>query len=151
MRLRKTESGQAAFAARSPLLNPRQRAVFLLCDGAKPVADVLASTSGLGATDADIRHLLDNGLLEAVEAAEPMASEPDVLVMPLDDKTRQERYLAAKPMATQLSASLGLRGFRLNLAIEAAAGYDELLALLPRIQESVGRRACKDLERALKG
>jgi hypothetical protein len=62
-----------------------------------------------------------------------------------------ERYLAAKPIATELTASLGLRGFRLNLAVEAASGYDELLALLPKIQGAVGPNACQRLEDALKG
>ena len=52
-------------------------------------------------------------------------------------------------MATKLTASLGLRGFRLNLAVEAAAGYDELLALLPKIKEAVGSPACAELERTL--
>ena len=42
-------------------------------------------------------------------------------------------------MATQLTAGMGLRGFRLNLAIEGASGYDDLLALLPKIQAAVGQ------------
>ena len=54
-------------------------------------------------------------------------------------------------MATQLTASLGLRGFRLNLAVEAASGYDDLLALLPKIQAAVGNEKCAGLERALNG
>lgn len=58
---------------------------------------------------------------------------------------------AAMPMTTQLTASLGLRGFRLNLAVEAASGYDDLLALLPKIQDAVGMKSCVALETALKG
>jgi hypothetical protein len=54
------------------------------------------------------------------------------------------------PIATKLTASLGLRGFRLNLAVERASGFDELLALLPKIQDVVGRDACSPLEQALK-
>jgi hypothetical protein len=50
-----------------------------------------------------------------------------------------------------LTASLGLRGFRLNLAVESASGYAELLALLPKIQDAVGSKACRELERVLKG
>jgi hypothetical protein len=44
---------------------------------------------------------------------------------------------------------LGLRGFRLNLAVESAGGYEELLALLPRIKEAAGANACAELERTL--
>jgi len=35
-----------------------------------------------------------------------------------------ERYAEAYPIATQLTADLGLRGFRLNLAVEAALDYE---------------------------
>ena len=61
----------------------------------------------------------------------------------------QDRYKEAKPMATKLTASLGLRGFRLNLAVEAAGGFDELLALLPKIKDAAGAKACAELERTM--
>jgi hypothetical protein len=50
-----------------------------------------------------------------------------------------------------LTASLGLRGFRLNLSVESASGYDDLLALFPKIQAAVGTEKAARLERALKG
>jgi len=61
----------------------------------------------------------------------------------------QDRYKEAKPLATKLTASLGLRGFRLNLAVEAAGGFEELLALLPKIKDAAGASACAELERTL--
>jgi len=76
---------------------------------------------------------------------------PMPLEAPVDVNTKQARYAAAMPVATQLTASLGLRGFRLNLAVEAASGYDALLDLLPKIQEAVGPNACRPLAEALKG
>ena len=40
------------------------------------------------------------------------------------------------PIATQLTAALGLRGFRLNLAVEGATSYEQLAAqLAPKIRE----------------
>lgn len=65
--------------------------------------------------------------------------------------TNQERFARAWPLATQLTAGLGLRGFRLNLSIEKASGYDDLLKLLPKIQEAVGTEKCAALTRALSG
>jgi hypothetical protein len=62
----------------------------------------------------------------------------------------QDRYQEAKPLATKLTAGLGLRGFRLNLAVESAGGFDELLALLPKIKDAVGAVACAELERTLR-
>ncbi|TXT34123.1 MAG: hypothetical protein FD135_5349, partial [Comamonadaceae bacterium] len=66
-------------------------------------------------------------------------------------RTPQERYSLAMPLATKVTASLGLRGFRLNLSVESAAGLDDLLALFPKIQAAAGQQACAELERALKG
>ena len=84
---------------------------------------------------------------DAVELAEQSANPPQ----PVSDRSPQERYSEAKPIATKLTASLGLRGFMLNLAVESAAGYDDLLTLLPKIQDALGTKACRELERALKG
>jgi hypothetical protein len=158
MQLIKTALGQAAFKERSPLFSARQRSMFILFDGNKTVDQVLAATAGMGSNQADIDHMLFQGFLALVApVAAPLASADAALapeaVVPhvVSNRTVQERYLEAKPLATQMTASLGLRGFRLNLSVESAAGYDELLALLPKIQDAVGTKASKDLERALKG
>ncbi|MEA3394811.1 MAG: hypothetical protein U9R55_09320 [Pseudomonadota bacterium] len=141
MKYSKTEVGQQAFKQRSPLLSARQRSAFILFDGTKTLDQVLAATAGLGVTQADVDHMLAEGLL-AVSEPQPAAASA---------RTPQVRYAEAWPIATRLTASLGLRGFKLNLAVEAASGYDELLALLPKIQEVLGPKACQELEQALKG
>ena len=64
--------------------------------------------------------------------------------------TPQALYMRAYQLATQLAASLGLRGFRLNLAVESASGYEQLVALLPRLREAVGPERCAALEQALR-
>jgi hypothetical protein len=66
-------------------------------------------------------------------------------------ETGQLRYRLAYPLATQLTASMGLRGFRLNLAVEAAGSYSQLIQLLPKIQNAVGYEKSKPLEDALQG
>lgn len=160
MRYTKTEAGQQAFKERSPLFSARQRSVFILFDGNKTLEQVLASTSGMGVTVADVDHLVDQGFLSMVPGSEvqpgPVASADAVrraeeAALPPSNRTPQERYSDAKPIATKLTAGLGLRGFRLNLAVEAAAGFDDLLVLLPKIQDAVGAKAAWELERALKG
>ena len=55
----------------------------------------------------------------------------------------------AYPIATRLTAALGLRGFWLNLAVEAAGELDKLTELAPRIRDAVGAEKCKDLDGAL--
>ena len=159
MKCIKTEAGQVAFKTRSPLMSARQRGAFLQFDGLKTNEAILATTTAFGVTQADLDHLLAQGFLVAVEVA-VADSEVPTLPGPLSepatplhaqDHSHQERYREAMLIATKLTAGLGLRGFRLNLAIEGAAGYDDLLALLPKIKEAVGSKQCKELERALTG
>jgi hypothetical protein len=164
MRYSKTESGQQAFKARSTLLSARQRSAFILFDGGKSNGQVLAATAGLGITQLDIDHLVEQGFLVAgshtvaandatSSAATAPATDPLLAAaqaLPVSTRSAQERYSVAMPIATKLTASLGLRGFRLNLAVEAASGFEGLLALLPKIQDAVGRKPCVALERALK-
>ena len=172
MRYLKTEEGQAAFRERSALFSARQRAAFIMFDGVKPVEQVLAATASLGITRLDIEHMVTHGLLKetavpgtpAAAAVAPPASVPALApataaassapvpsAAAISTRTPQERYTQAKPLATQLTASLGLRGFMLNLGVESASGYDDLLALFPKIQSAVGAQKCAALERALKG
>jgi hypothetical protein len=154
MRLIKTEIGQLAFKERSPLFSARQRSTFILFDGIKSVQQVLAAASGLGITQEDVDYMLAQGFLceaPSDQAVTQPAQLKDAPPESISVRTAQERYAAAKPLATALTATMGLRGFRLNLAVESAAGYPELLALFPKIQEALGPKVTQELERALKG
>lgn len=158
MRYTKTETGQQAFKERSPIFSARQRAAFILFDGNKTLDQVLASTVGMGVNAADIDHMVDQGFLAAVagQTSPPVVTQVVTAAVleagtPPSDRTAQQRYADAKPIATKLTAALGLRGFRLNLAVESAAGFDDLVALLPKIQDAVGPKLAHELELALKG
>ena len=61
----------------------------------------------------------------------------------------QAHFLKAWPIATRLTANLGLRGFRLNLAVEAAGDLAKLKELAPRIKDAVGSEKFRALEVAL--
>ncbi|MEI7514766.1 MAG: hypothetical protein WCK81_05195 [Betaproteobacteria bacterium] len=156
MRYTKTEMGQQAFKQRSSLLSTRQRACFILFDGINTADEVLASTAGLGATWDDVQYLVDQGLVLALGApGAPPQPTPSDIATPVEallppTLSAQARYTVAKPLATQLTASLGLKGFRLNLAVESAAGCDDLLLLLPKIEAALGPDTCQELARALK-
>lgn len=157
-------------------MSARQRSAFILFDGVKSRDQVLAATAGLGITRGDIDHLVEQGFLmstpgsvaapavgagvdKVTETAAPALDNESYSAglsiwgagAPAKPRTPQERYSAAMPIATRLTASLGLRGFMLNLAVEGASGFNELLALLPKIQDAVGAKPCRDLEQALKG
>ena len=61
----------------------------------------------------------------------------------------QEQYSKAHPIALRLTADLGLKGFRLNLAVEAAGDVDELRALAPTIAAAVGVEKSRELQGSL--
>lgn len=140
----KTQLGQQAFKSRSPVLSARQRSAFILFDGKKTNEQVMWASGSLGFTAADIAYMVEHGFIES--AQEP---ESDVQQAPVSARTEQQRYLAGKSIATQLTASLGLRGLMLNLAVESSAGLEDLIALLPKVREMVGPQACQPLEMAL--
>lgn len=143
MRLCKTELGQTAFKERSTLLSARQRSAFILVDGKRSRDDLLT----MGVAPSDLDYLRDTGFIADLAGTSSAGAEANI---PSEPRSEQQRYMDAKPIATQLSASLGLRGFMLNLAVESAAGHAELLKLLPKLQAALGAEACRTLERALR-
>lgn len=149
----KTETGQSALQKRAPALTPRQRSAFILFDGKRSLEDVLKTTVGLGVTEEDVAHLVRLGLLTAPEDTVPVVtgpvvhSETDTKGMP--SQHSQDRYSRAYPIAARLTAGLGLRGFRLNLAVEAANDLAKLQDLAPKIGVAVGLEKYEELERAL--
>jgi hypothetical protein len=151
----KTELGQSALQDRSIPMTPRQRSAFIMFDGKRSMEEVVKATAGLGVTAEDIAHLLSLGLLApaAVQApAAPAAPVAPVSAQNADGSptlTAQEHYSRAYPIATRLTAGLGLRGFRLNLAVEAAGDIDKLKELAPKIKEAVGPEKFRELENAL--
>ncbi len=157
MKLMKTETGQRVLKDRSVPLTPRQRAAFILFDGRQTVDQILAATGAAGVTREDIDHLVQLGLLAQAAGSEPVApaappqaaNEPGAAAMGSSGRDAQQRYKDAYPIATRLTASLGLRGVRLNIAVEGTANYEQLRELAPRIREAVGEKAFRDLDRAL--
>lgn len=179
MILVKTEGGQRAFKDRSGALTPRQRSAFILCDGKRTVDDVLSA--GMGVAREDIDRLLELGMLGSAQGGAPPAvsssakaaaglapsagvsASPGVLngaasapaapppASASPPRSSQQRYKDAYPLATQLTASLGLRGFRLNLAVEGTSSYEQLLELFPKIQAAVGAERAAALQQALSG
>ena len=160
----KTEAGQTAFKTRSVELSSRQRSAFLLFDGKRTLAEVLKATTGLGITAPDIDDLVTKGLLaplagagaapppvvvDTVPATIEASPGPTDAIAPTEELTPTQRYQRAYPVATRITSQLGLRGFKLNLAVEAASGYEDLVALLPKIAISAGDKAAAELKRAL--
>lgn len=157
MLLVKTQAGQEALKDRQAGLTSRQRTAFILFDGKRTTANVLAATAAMGITQDDVQTMLAQGLL-APAAGQPAAAQAAGAIgamsaLELSDevsgRSDMERYQAAYPIATELTSGLGLRGFRLNLALEGAGSFDDLAALAPKIRDAVGDAKFARLEKAL--
>ncbi|KIQ31792.1 hypothetical protein RT97_14790 [Variovorax paradoxus] len=161
MILVKTPTGQQALKDRSVPVTPRQRSAFILFDGKRSIDEVLAN--GMGIVREDIDHMVALGLLEPMAGSAPppaAANAPAEVPKPAapaapaagsgsSGRTRQQRYKDAYPIATQLTGSLGLMGFRLNLQVEGTTSYEDLLALAPKIRAAVGAEKAAALDKAL--
>lgn len=164
----KTQQGQTAFQNRSVSLTPRQRSTFIMFNGKRNITEVMNATAGLGVTSEDVSYLVSLGLLEPAMAplqathapvADALSSTTAAIERPpaapsfssdgLPTLSAQAYYLRAYPIAARLTAGLGLRGFRLNLAVEAAGDLDKLKELAVRIKEAVGPVKFLELEHAL--
>ncbi len=156
MRLTKTEAGKKAISDRSIPLSPRQRSALIIFNGERTLDDVLLMLVGLGFTQDDADQLIALGLISPVldsgktnVVAESKSKEQ--LGGFVDLEAAQSRYKVAYPLATKLTASMGFRGFRLNLAVEAAGSYSQLVQLFPKIKDAAGAEKSLALENALCG
>ena len=159
----KTTLGLSAVKDRSVALDPRQRSAFIMFDGKRDCSEVLRLTAGIGVKQSDVDHLVLLGLLASVNPAAALVpvSEPLASTVPhnlpvssikangMPTLSAQAHYSMAYPIAIRLTAALGLRGFRLNLAVEAAGDLGKLKELAPRIREAVGAEKYQELEDAL--
>lgn len=158
----KTAQGLAAMQDRSAGLTLRQRSALIMFDGKRDASEILKMTAGVGVTPADLDHLVSLGFLVSPSPtlqAPTMASSATALPpgtaasgQKADGSptmSARAHYSMAYPIATRLTAALGLRGFRLNLAVEAAGNLEKLKELAPRIREAVGEEKFKELDEAL--
>ena len=166
MVLVKTQAGQEALKNRHGSLSSRQRSAFILFDGKRTTQEVLAATAAMGITADDVQTMIAQGLLVSLSgqpatvdtsgassqaAGGASATDLGTVATPIEGsgRTPQERYQAAYPIATALTAGLGLRGFRLNLSVEGTGSFDDLAALAPKIREAVGDAKFDQLYKAL--
>ena len=150
MLVAKTDLGLQVIQDKSIPLTPRQRAALILVDGKRSLKDLQAAMAAAGIAPPELDRLFELGLVQDLDPAGTAAQRAAQEAAQRHKKrSSKERYAEAYPIATRLTASLGLRGFRLNLAVEAAGSYEDLAALAPRIREAVGAERFAPLDGAL--
>lgn len=167
--LKKTDKGMEALRARDPALPHRMRPAFIMFDGQKSIEQVMAlapSAGGQLQVLEDIKQLLQQGLLELLRSGDASQAPPSAsdlmdslaVAAPAAPLTTSaaisdpgERYIKAYAAASQLVSGLGLKGFRLQLQLERAQGYDGLVAILPKLREVIDAKKLRPIEAILLG
>ncbi len=103
-----------------------------------PTPSQPAATAPAATAPAPVASLADERQQAARHATAPVQ---------VSDPT--DRYMKAYAIVGQLVGELGLKGFRLQLAVEKAQGYEGLVALLPRLREAIDARKLRAVEKIL--
>ena len=154
----KTAAGRLALKERSETMPRKYHFPFLMCDGVRDAADILVASAQHGFTSIDLYQMVQLGFIEpaSVEhvAAAPLqqAQDAPAAIAPENVATTLNAalFIQAEHLATSITAKLGLRGFRLNMAVERTNNLADLKALLPQIEEAAGPLAAKPLADFLK-
>lgn len=156
----KTELGRQALKERSDAMPRKFHFPFLMCDGARDHADILTAEARTGFTLADLEQMVQLGFIQpaptkaqAQPAAASIAAPATAAVatsQALPSQQQANVFFDASQMATALSAKLGLRGFRLNLAVQTAGNLTDLDALLPQLEKALGADVVRPLADLLK-
>lgn len=164
--LKKTDKGLEALRTRDPALPKRLRTAFILFDGNKNVAQVMQLLPSSPALELeDVYGLLQSGWLELLNPSlapqMPARTEPSAATLAATAQkiaasaqhpsihNPSTRYQQAYTLITNSLGEMGLRGFRLQLAIEKADGYEGLVAALPRLRASLDAKKMQQIEKIL--
>lgn len=134
---------------RSVPLTARQRGAFILCDSRYPKERVLANARMAGVTETDLQYLIERGLVADVPDEQELAAQK--AAQEFRDRPAMQRFQEAYPLAVKLSGSLGLKGFRLNMAVEKCGTYEELCKVALELKAAVTPEVFQPLESTLFG
>jgi hypothetical protein len=129
----KTELGQQVVKDRSVALSASQRAFLIMCDGAKPLQQLLST---VGITQNEVDQLVELKLIANLESGSKAGTTTNTADQ-VSPTTSPASYDALYKAATKITSGLGLRGFRLNMAIEGASNAQDLWALRSKIYDAL--------------
>lgn len=141
----KTDAGRAEMQSRSLVKDRARRNLLLLIDGTKSEAVLLSHLTGIGPDDfQELRKLeLIAPASGAVAVCDPTRSASVEARAPRPaptPPTAPDMAQFSAALTRLISSQLGLRGFTLTLAVEKAAGLDDLEAVAQRVLDQIRER-----------
>jgi hypothetical protein len=147
----KTAAGRQALKERSESMPRKFHFPFLMCDGVRDSAEILTASASHGFTSVDLYEMVQAGFIAPAATTSATSAAPQAALSATTSHSQSAAlFIEAEHLATSITAKLGLRGFRLNMAVERAGNLADLKALLPQIQEAAGMAAAKPLADYLK-
>jgi hypothetical protein len=154
----KTGLGAQVMKDRSVSLSAQQRSALILCDGKRSAEDVVRMTSAVGVTLQDLEALANMGLvqMDAVVAL-PVVAPAAPSAEPLPNTSAKQTapgntdFHAALNTAITLCASLGFKGFGLNMALADVDSMEKLQKIAPDIRRVAGDSKYKPLHALIFG
>jgi len=147
----KTAAGRQALKERSESMPRKFHFPFLMCDGVRDSAEILTASASHGFTSVDLYEMVQAGFIAPAAGTSAASAAPQAALSATTSNSQSTAlFIEAEHLATSITAKLGLRGFRLNMAVERAGNLADLKALLPQIQEAAGMAAAKPLADYLK-
>jgi hypothetical protein len=148
----KTTLGSEELKSRARRLPSRVRTMLIMVDGMQSLAQLNAAAASIGAPDACMTFLLEQGLIQAkpkpaprVPAGSAVATHADQAVdIPIEleatELTDAARYLAAQKLMNDSAVdALGLRAFFFTLKLERAFTCEDLRAALPDFGKALAK------------
>lgn len=138
----KTAKGREEIATRCHRLAPRLRTLLVMVDGRRPEEELLRNVAGLGLTASSVAELVEQGYIHLSTSYETLApapppDEPPALPPPAAPSSLEQFQSLYDFYNKTIKATIGLRGFTLQLKVEKAASVEELYALRGPYLEAV--------------
>ena len=150
----KTELGRLALKERAEAMPRKFHFPFMMCDGLREHSDILQAGLSTGFLQSDLDQMVALGFIQLapskapkIEAARPVEAPSGVTQSQAKLPSQHDAnvFLEASSLATALSSQLGLRGFRLNMAVQSASNLSDLQALVPQLEKILGVKPVKPL------
>ena len=136
----KTAAGSDELKTRAHGLSMRLRAILIMVDGTRTVAQLREAAAGLGAPPDCLDTLLAAGLVAVRPPVPAVQPVPVASASPSAGGSGAERFVAAqKDMVERAVDAMGMRSFFFTLKLEKCYTTDDLRALLPELIKSVAK------------